>query len=87
MFDPAFIEVKMETLKTHEFHTWWNFITVSCDRREDRSYPVISLDPIKCLPFWVATILILNRSNDLSKFFRWFEQNTHFFIKPTADIT
>ena len=35
MLDPAIIEVKMETLKTHEFRPWLNFITLSCVRRED----------------------------------------------------
>ena len=35
--DPAFVEIKMEPLKTHEFRFFFYFITLSCDRREDGS--------------------------------------------------
>ena len=37
-----FIEVKMETLKTHEFRPRRKFITLSCDRR-DKVFTVLDV--------------------------------------------
>ena len=45
MFDQTLIEVKMEMLKTREFHHWKNFVTLSCGRREDGSHVMIDIDP------------------------------------------
>ena len=38
VFAFAFIDVKMETLKIHEFHPWCYFVTLSCVLREYGSH-------------------------------------------------
>ena len=51
------------------------------------------LDILEVLPqlnffyFWISTILILTRSNNLNKNVDDSNKNRHFFIKSTADVT
>ena len=35
MLVQAYTEVKIEMLKNHDFVPWGNFVTLSCDQRED----------------------------------------------------
>ena len=52
----------METLKTHEFVKFQNCFHEIGERMEVT--PMISLDPKRCLPFWISIKLSLTRSND-----------------------
>ena len=51
------------------------------------------LDILEVLPqlnffnFWISTILILTRSNNLNKNVDDSNTNRHFFIKSTTDVT
>ena len=44
MFAQTLSEVKMETLSSHDFHPWLNFVTLLCDRREVQFTPMIGTD-------------------------------------------
>ena len=45
MFGQTLIEMKMETLKTQEFHSWLNFVTFHVIGERMEVTPMVSIDP------------------------------------------